>query len=185
MNKRLLKTALGIAITCSAAVSGHAATVFTMAGATGSSITGTGSSETVTIDWNTLSVGSTQYAGTYVETYTNTGTLTLTEGGSTIMSIGEAASLAGTFSNTTFQLYSAPTSLLIEGALLTELGLSSSPPLVDLTAGSYSVTASGSGSNTATSESSQFTITPEPSTFALFGLALLSAAGYKARKRRI
>ena len=188
LNKGILTLAAAI---CLLPASGFANTVFTMAGATGSSISGSGSSETVVIDWNQLSVGATPYAGTYVETYVNTGTLTLTEKGSAIMSITEKANLAGSFNGTAVSLYSSPTALTIYNPLLTELGLASSPPVSELVAGSYNVTAPACGAppcnNSATSETSSFTIqpVPEPSTFAMFGLALLPAIVYKTRKRSV
>jgi PEP-CTERM motif len=193
MINRILNTGI---VTLAAAIcllpaSGFASTMFTMSGATGSTISGSGSTETVTIDWNELSVGSTNYiTDNYVETYVNTGTLTIKEGGSTILSITEAQNLAGTFNGSSVPLYSAPTALTISGALLTELGFATSPPVSALTAGSYSVTApacvDSPCNNTATSETSAFTLTtPEPSTFAMFGIALLSVIGYTARKRSV
>ena len=59
MNRIVTSSLLTVAALCLFPAAGCASTIFSMAGATGSSITGTGSAESVVIDWNTLFVGAT------------------------------------------------------------------------------------------------------------------------------
>jgi hypothetical protein len=177
--------------------SGLASTIFTLSSglpftSNGSSISGTGAAETATIDFSNLQVninGSiTNFAGSYVETYVNSGAFTLTGTGGISLSITEAPSLIGTFTGNSVSLYSAPTSLTFNSAFLTELSLATNPTLAQVSAPMFAVTASGTGAGSVTSATATMTIAPltsapEPSSFAMLGIGLLAAAGFSVRKR--
>jgi hypothetical protein len=178
--------------------SGSASVIFTLSSSlpyqiNGSSVSGTGANETVTVDFSNLQVNNngtiTNYAGSYVETYTNNGSLTLTGTNGISMTVSEAANLAGTFTGNSVQLYSGVTSLVFNAAFLTELGQTSNPALANTSNGNFGVTANGAQVTSAVStlQINSFVATPEPSSFAMLGIALLfgiGLTGVQATRRR-
>jgi hypothetical protein len=129
-------------------------------------------------------------AGTFVEKYTNsTGVLTLMQTGGTnniSLTIDEAKNLV-TNSGFAISLYSAPTSLTFNSAFLSLLGLATNPGLANVPASLQTLGVTVQSNNTVQSAtlSMEVVSTPEPSTFALLGIALLSGIVYKARRRSL
>ncbi len=182
-----------VAAICLLPVSGFASTAvsFTLSGFSAAS-NPVYSGTVLTIDYNDLTstagTCTTGCAGTYVETYNNTTgvfSLTQTGGAGISLTINEAAGLVNT-SGAAFSLYSAPTSLTFNSALLSEIGLGSNPPVQAFPVALQSVSAAIQSSNDkVTSAVTQFTATPEPSTFAMLGMALLCGIGFTVRKRSL
>jgi hypothetical protein len=201
MIKRILKKGV---IALSAAVCLIPATVFastsplasfSMSGNSSSNSTYSSSSGVLTIDYTDLMFSinggsATNDAGTFVEKYTNsTGVLTLMQTGGTnniSLTIDEAKNLV-TNSGFAISLYSAPTSLTFNSAFLSLLGLATNPGLANVPASLQTLGVTVQSNNTVQSAtlSMEVVSTPEPSTFALLGIALLSGIVYKARRRSL
>jgi hypothetical protein len=184
LNKGILTLAAAI---CLLPASGFASVMFTMSGFT--SGTSSYSGGVLTIQYTQLAVSinggaNTDYGGTYVETYNNgNGDFSLTGGtGNVSLTYDESANLVTT-GGSAFNLYSSPVSLLtFNSAFLADLGLTSNPPVTAVPYGLQVVSAAIAGS-TVFSATTQVTVTPEPSTFAMLGLALLCGIVYTVRRR--
>jgi len=194
MNRFLKNSIMGwAAAICLLPATGSANTViFTLSSSlpfqvNGSSVTGSGSTEVVNILYSDLNISMNggapvDHSGTYTETYTNsTGLLTLTGTGGISMTVTEAMNLVGTFTGNSANLYSGVTAVTFNAAFQTLLGLAGNPPLSQIGPENFSVTANG---GQVTSAIGTMTVgTPEPSSFVMLGIALLSGIGFKVRRQ--
>jgi hypothetical protein len=181
-----------VAVVCLLPASGRASTIFSFSGAppwSGSSVTSSGA----TIDFNTLKFGSTTITDTFQEVYSNsTGTLTIVAvdaaGGftadETLLTISESTNLLPNTSPNAVSLYSGVTALTFASNFATDLGMATTTPTVSsVTLQTMGVTASSGVVSSATASLQVPTAIPEPSSLAMFGMALIAGAGFSVRRR--
>jgi len=184
---------------------GNASTIsqfsFSNSGSWAGSTTGTG---TATVNFTDLLIGSTDLKGTgvtFIETYSwsgNVGTLTF-KTGATGVTVGGLSLLANeTFltihetgpdlvippgsAPANFSLYSGVQSLNLTSDFATDLGFSTTTPSTVYLEGSVGIS-DLTTLGTVSSATALFTITPEPASFTMLGMALLAGVGVSARKK--
>jgi len=156
--------------------------------------------------WATLLIdGTTSISGVFTETYTyikgssaNNGTATLTlvdttanggpfTSGTTLLTITETGVTnpfaASNNSPSAVDLYSGTTTLNFNSATFaSEIGVPQTPSSALVASANFSVT-DGTTAGVVSSESANMTFTPEPASFGMFGLALMSGIVVTARRK--
>jgi hypothetical protein len=145
----------------------------------------------LTIDYNDLTTTAgtcnSGCSGTYVETYNNSSgafELAQTGGNAIDLTYNAGAGLVST-NGIAFSLYTAATALNFNAAFLSEIGLANNPPAAAVPVALQAVSAAVQSNDKVTSPNTSMTITPEPSTFAMLGLALLCGIVYTVRRRSL
>jgi hypothetical protein len=186
--------ALLSASACLIPVAASASTIFTFSNlpSTGTYTVSTG---VTSITYDSLTINGNSTSGTFTETYTNsTGTLTIAGTDSTLGLSGTLVTIQDSpavtvAASSTLNLYGAVSTITLNNSTFaTDLGLTGTTTVLPskVIAENFGITtgAASGGVSSVTSSIASLTLpTPEPSTFAMFGLALLAAACIPARRK--
>jgi hypothetical protein len=188
--------ALLIAAGCLVPAGASASTIFTF-----SNLPSTGTYNTTTgvtsITFNSLNINGSSTSGTFTETYTNsTGILTIAGTDATLGLSGTLITIQDSpavtvAASTTINLYGAVSSITFNSSTFaSDLGLTGVTSVLpsSVIAENFGITTQAAVSNSAQVSSSVASLTlpvstPEPSTFAMLGLAMIAAGCIPVRRK--